>query len=217
MYRRDGKTGRRGRLCEFQGSRLRLKRSPASSSFPFLRSLRGPGIAVSKAAARMSKTKVSFFSLEGPGYRRATAIHFLLFPFSFLFALPPSCLVIVFCFPSMFHSLSSFLPGIPAIPNSFSCSMYYLWLRQRPSSFRLSTGFCLKELVLAHFAQDPFSLPRPRLFRAEGEENRKRTFLEHGYGHSRQKLTRLRKLRRRLVPSAAGNNCTEKLKIPRLR
>lgn len=56
----------------------RPKRSPASSSFPFLRFLPfgEAGIAVSKAAARKSKTKVSFFSLEGPGYGTAT-IHSL--------------------------------------------------------------------------------------------------------------------------------------------
>lgn len=142
-----------------RASFVRLKGlAAASSSFPFLRSLlpfRGTGIyiciPVSKAADRKSKTKVSFFSLGGrswdtflfpplstPFFRRHRLLLSLPFPIPTI-----SCHS---CHPqpfSMFDVLPLALP-----PSSLSLSL--------PLHF--SIGFCLKELVLAHFARNPFFL-----------------------------------------------------------
>lgn len=66
--RHDENTRTRDSLWTSRASR-RLKSYHVFFFFPVpSRSLRGPGIAVSKAAARKSKTKVSFFLSEGSGY-----------------------------------------------------------------------------------------------------------------------------------------------------
>lgn len=214
MYRRAGKTRRRGCLCEFQGSRLRLKRSPASSSFPFLRSLRGPGIAVSKAAARMSKTKVSFFSLEGPGYRRATTIHFLLFPFSSSRYLSrhrlPLSLSVLFSlhflawhssYPQLFF-MFDVLPLAPPTTILFPSLYRLLSQRTRACSFRAGSFLPSETQTIPRGrrrkSKEDFSRTRQRTFNAETNE------------------TRPRELQRRLVSLGTGNDCAEKLKIPRL-
>lgn len=110
-------------------------------------------IPVSKAADRKSKTKVSFFSLGGRSWDT-----FLFPPLStpffrrhrLLLSLPFPIPTISYhsCHPqpfSMFDVLPLALP-----PSSLSLSL------SPPLHF--SIGFCLKELVLAHFARNPFFL-----------------------------------------------------------
>lgn len=168
----------RGLLCGLQGprgGRRDHRRLLLFRSFVFYPSEK-PGIAVSKAAARKSKTKVSFFSLEGPGYGTATIHSLPSLPtpfFSYYHSLLPS------------SSSSPFPPfsTAPAVscccccfyrppPTLFPCSMYYLCpthcylplVLSLSLSFSLSasllSGFCLKELVLAHFDRSILSFSR---------------------------------------------------------
>lgn len=146
-----------------RASFVRLKGlAAASSSFPFLRSLPfgGAGIYIyTRQQGRGPKVKDQSFLLfirgVGPGLRNTATIHFS-FRLSLPLSFPRAFVVIVFSFPSLFL----FLPflTVPAIPNPFPCSMYYLWPYHLSLPLRFSIGFCLKELVLAHFARNPFFL-----------------------------------------------------------
>lgn len=116
------------------------------------RSLREAGIAVSKAAARKSKTKVSFFLSEGPGYGSHTRyIPLSLYPFLFLLPTPSSSSSSPF---RLSPALSASCYRIPAIPDSPPGSMYYLWpchrlplLLSLPISLSLSLCLILWRLL----------------------------------------------------------------------
>lgn len=96
--------------------------------FPFLRFLPfgEAGIAVSKAAARKSKTKVSFFSLEGPGYGTATIHSLPSLPTPFFSYHHPLRHRLLLSPPFLLLPLLT-VAAVSATPNPFSCSMYYLW------------------------------------------------------------------------------------------
>ena len=170
----------RGLLCGLQGprgGRRDHRRLLLFRSFVFYPSEK-PGIAVSKAAARKSKTKVSFFSLEGPGYGTATIHSLPSLPtpfFSYYDSLLPSSSSSPFPpFSTLSHRVLLLLLFLP--PTLFPCSMYYLYPTHcyLPLSLSLSlslslffslsasllSGFCLKELVLAHFDRSILSFSR---------------------------------------------------------
>ena len=153
--RNEKNVGEEGLLCAPQGPRGGIFFFPISSFSTTLSRNRYIYICipVSKAADRKSKTKVSFFSLGGRSWDT-----FLFPPLStpffrrhrLLLSLPFPIPTISYhsCHPqpfSMFDVLPLALP-----PSSLSLSL------SPPLHF--SIGFCLKELVLAHFARNPFFL-----------------------------------------------------------
>lgn len=157
--RNEKKNVGEGLLCAPQGPRGGIFFFPISS-FSTLRRSRYIYIYIyTRQQGRGPKVKDQSFLLfirgVGPGLRNTATIHFS-FRLSLPLSFPHAFVVIVFSFPSLFL----FLPflTVPAIPNPFPCSMYYLWPYHLSLPLRFSIGFCLKELVLAHFARNPFFL-----------------------------------------------------------